>query len=1744
MKNLQDAGKRKEFYKMKKAVAVLLAAALAFQPLAGTVAPVYGAQVQAAAAGGGRLEAEISSALLFPYTGRVTVAVSNGKGVQQQKELEIKNGSPAIAEFSGLPAGTYTVTVRSEKFAQYVQTVEVENNWTHRIKVCSAQTVLEGSPVPGWIRPGDVDGDGDIDKDDSDALLAAIQQNQENAACDLNNDGSVDIADLNILVQSLNEKQESSVAKLWSFGRVQAQGTTAVENLEAVLANEGTAVLKTANNQPVSQTNPLSLDITLSDGADVPQIDGMVIKTPAEIAADGTMASQIADGSVEVYAPDGSRTLQLSLDAGQKKLAARTLRRGSASVAMEADGSLVLDFGGQTAVKRVVITITGTTKKDQALAEIAKVDFVNGMENRIPAPQLDIPSFTSVKPGSRQLTAKWRPQQNVTGYELQISGPVKGQSGAVSDVISVAQNSCTVSAIKKKNMLNYKEYTLKVRSVNGEWTSPWSEAATATPAPQKKPDKPDNVSASGGYRSITVTWKDMDDSDGYMVYYKEAGASEFQPVIDGFQQTKEGTGRLRDNQYEITGLKEHASYLVYVVSWNEFGWSGQSLTAEAVTRSEAEPQLPKYRLLNTSNGKGKLTAHIVDAKIGGDHSSMKQSPLDKDKKNSALGLVDDDYSSYWSKSDWDDGVHYPSASKGMTITLDADYQINYFTFAAADQKGSVDLVRVEYWDSKDAKTAKNTGARLLEKRDINDNIYYIVKLNETIKANKIHMSLGKSYSNRTEMRVGEIHFHQYESLEDDIMSMYADEMHTTLKPDVNAAKVQQLKERLETADAASGEKHPLYQELSLEIKTAEEILNGKLAPAQTVSTQITAKKDGHLGFGGLNAWQPLGRTAAAGETLLVYVGHNTKRTGDAADVSLVFTQYHAEAANVSRSVGLKIGRNEITVPKLASTAAERGGQLYVAYTGNNASDKYAVRVNGGSSIPVLDVTGKTLSERKAAVRSYITELEAYVTGIESQHQAVHDGKENTKYAYDQKNCILNATDIVMKHMMYSIPASQTLAALGNGGLEEKAEKLDNALKAMEQMMALFYQHKGLSDSTDAAAKGSNALPSQHLNIRYMRMFAGAFMYAAGNHIGVEWGSTSLPGAKDWGSFGWGICHEIGHNINQGAYAVAEVTNNYFAQLMKSINENGATRFQYQNVYEKVTSNTKGPASNVATQLAMYWQLYLAYGTGTDDARMYDSYQQQFDSLFFARVDTYARNPKKAPKGEVPLSGDSDQKLMRLACAAADKNILAFFERWGMEPDKDTIAYAEKYEKETKAIYYVNEAVRKYRTDNKNETGTVLDQDGVLTAEAQAKPGTNQVTVTIRAAKDKDLIHGYEISRSMTGNGKQQKSVVGFVPAAESGDVTVFTDTIYAVNNRVMDYEVRAVDKYLNYSNAVDAGSVKIQTDGVLDKSAWTVETDMVSADDVEIPADTDNPDSGYDAAGPQNVQQAKANSIERIADGKEGADGTYRGTPKDAKKPAVITIDLHKTEAVTALKYKGSAVASITVELSEDGTKWNEVKTGYQGLAKETAADYHTIWFDSVQESAREEWIGTYDARYVRLKLSVTGEISIQEIEVCGPSGDNLEFYTAGTGQQVAVGILKEDFTYGTKAEDVIPKGSLIFTGTYKGNPAYNLVLLYDTQGNVIGAKGSEVHAGQVIFAKVPQQGNLGETSDGTWVYYVKPGQWKEDDLKQIKGVRGELYRVDDAKEQTGERVVSDTMVITLPSELSQITLEGNKIPD
>jgi hypothetical protein len=985
------------------------------------------------------------------------------------------------------------------------------------------------------------------------------------------------------------------------------------------------------------------------------------------------------------------------------------------------------------------------------------------------------------------------------------------------------------------------------------------------------------------------------------------------------------------------------------------------------------------------------------------------------------------------------------------------------------------------------------------------------------------MRLGRDWYNRSEMKVGEIHFHQYDSLEDDIMDLYTDDMHTTLRSDVTKETIDALETRLETPDEESGEVHPLYKELKLELKTANEILGANLSPAYEVINEITAAKDTHLGFTGLNAWQPLGRVADEGETLIVYVGHNTKQTGQNADLQLVFTQYHAESDSLVKTVNLKVGKNEITVPSITNNNFERGGQIYIAYTGNSTSDQYGVCINGGTKIPVLNLYKKTGEERTAAIQKYIEDLEEYnSTSIETKHEAHTKG--NAEYSYDEKNCIYNATDIMLDQMMYSVPATKVWNNLS--GSSDKVTQLENALDAMDQMMTLFYQHKGLSDSA-GTSKGNNALPSEHLNIRYMRMFSGAFMYAAGNHIGIEWDSTNfVSSASSLDSFGWGIAHEIGHDINQSSYAVAEITNNYFAQLLtKAVN---GTRFTYENVYDKVTSGATGRDSNLATQLAMYWQLHLAFDNNKDDRYIYDNYQDQFNNLFFARVDTYARNPGKAPQSGLTLGSDVDQNLMRLSCAAANKNILSFFRRWGMTPDADTIAYAAKYgEEDEKALYYVNDDARDYRADHADEAGTIKGQD-VATATVSADG--NQVKVTINTSADTNLILGYEIIRSITSNGETKSQVVGFQTI--EGATTTFVDTIATMNNRVMSYEVKAVDKYLNYSNSTKAGSVKVETGGVLNKSAWTVETNLNSEDDTEIIPDAEDPDSGYSSI-PSLLETKTVHSIDRVIDNSQ--DTVYHGT---ISGEAEITIDMHKVEEVTSLKYKGSSLAGVTVAVSENGSDWTTVKENYEGCTAGSST-YSTIWFDSVEEESRSNWIGTYNAQYVKLIIPQAGSVDINEIEICGPTGDNLEFQMSE--DSLAVGILADDYQYGADLEDMIPQGSLVFTGTYKGNPAYNVVVLYDTDGNVIGSDGENVNAQQVIFADAPENGDLGETSDGTWVYYVTPENWDEDTISQIKGVRGELYRVDNALTLAGERIVSDTLIMDIPEILPDITLTGQK---
>ena len=55
-------------------------------------------------------------------------------------------------------------------------------------------------------------------------------------------------------------------------------------------------------------------------------------------------------------------------------------------------------------------------------------------------------------------------------------------------------------------------------------------------------------------------------------------------------------------------------------------------------------------------------------------------------------------------------------------------------------------------------------------------------------------------------------------------------------------------------------------------------------------------------------------------------------------------------------------------------------------------------------------------------------------------------------------------------------------------------------------------------------------------------------------------------------------------------------------------------------------------------------------------------------------------------------------MIRLACAAAEKDLRDFFIRWGLTPDKTTDEYAGQFDEETRAIYYENDDSRVYRLE--------------------------------------------------------------------------------------------------------------------------------------------------------------------------------------------------------------------------------------------------------------------------------------------------------------------------------------------------------------------------------------------------------------------------------------------------------------
>lgn len=1630
--------------------------------------------------------------------------------VQQQsvvlKKYQDGANTQTSLTFDRLEPGTYTLVMNAKGYQSYTQELTVGKD---EKKILVYTDFIDGynyeaaSAHPGVLKKKNVykidfNDDKVIDAQDEKRIIDALQEKRTDDVFDINQDGNVDLLDLQEFSLQWEQWEQEQVNAQKDYlssieSRIPVDTLKITSELESVIKGdienltqeEGSVTVAPANDQAISNDNPVELSFDIQSQ----EMQMLVLNTNLTDNAieQGTVRVELEDGSIQEF--------QLTSDPTAR----------SAAIIRDDEGNFTLDLGKQIAVKKVTIRITKTSGNTN-LAEISKVEFLNDTANRIPEPDMSIPEAIEITNASNSFVVTWKNVTNVAGYEVIISADNK------EEVIKTDSNFLLVKTFGGKKLVNKKEYGVKVRSINGEWKSPNSPLLTAIPVADKKPDRPDNVTVKGAFKALNVSWKSMEDTDSYSVFYKEQGAEEF------IQFGKSIT----NNSVQITDLKDNTTYQVYVIGHNDLGDSPPSLTAEGKTENIQPATLPNYKVINRSTGEGQLSEHIESITLS--RGRMVSSPLDQGSSTSAFGLVDNSYSSYLQVDDWDEGGAYPGWNKGVIVKFDQKYTMNRIMLAEVSDIGSYSYVNVKYVD--EGGKEQDVPTSISRKIDSNKRSYYELKFDKAITTDQLRIGIGRYGSSPQKVIIAEMKFYHYDSLEDEINALFADSLHLELKPNVSSGIIQQLQERLDTKDEVSGEYIMDREELQKELDMARAILEDQQkGEVLAIDSTITAKKDGHLGFTGLNAWQPLGVSAAAGEKITIYVGSPTGKVGDKTPLSLIPTQYYAESSSLTgQSYELKIGKNEITIPQISSLTAEKGGALYIAYSGNNTNDRYSVRVSGGTKIPVLNLHNVTDEQQRLELtKAYIEQLTLAVEKLKDAHAQSHEGE------YVLKECITNATDIQLQYMMLSIPASQVLTGIGSGSTEEQAQRLLQSLDAMDQMMTLFYQHKGLSN--DEAAGNTNKLPAQHLNIRYMRMFAGAFMYAAGNHIGIEWNETvgmtkGVPLKTENGKyvsgqlFGWGIGHEIGHNINQSNYAIAEITNNYFAQLSSARDTNESVRWDYDVIFEKTTSNTIGQSSDVFVQLAMYWQLKLAYDKNYS-FKLFDNYTEQLNNLFFARVDTYSRNPASAPapKGiTLSLNAGAEQNFIRLASAAAQKDLTNFFTRWGLVPTKETKQYIEQFEPEMRAIYYGDDDAHTYMIEKDAElvsnNWSIASESSTVTID---NTYPNRVHLSIKdnlTEEQKADLHGYEIIRKMVENGAETKEVVGFTRVPE------YTDVVSTINNRVIGYEVRIVDKALNYSDAVTIGSVKITSDGSHEKTNWQVTTNMVSEDDEQKDVCEDNPDDSQ-----------VISAIKRVIDNEKKTIYTGSSQQKDAE----IVIDFRKTLDVTALKFTGTEqmeLSDFDIQISENGTTWKTVKEG--SFEKNTSTP-QTVYF--ANESS-DKFVGTYDARYVKLRFkdSVNKNVSINELDILGPSGDNIELSI--DQEQPAIGVLKADYIYDSQQGYKIPEGSLIFTGKYKGHPAFNVVLLYDQDGNIVGGFDEEgiLQADQIILADIPEQGNLGETSDGTFIYWIEPGKWSNEQLPSK--VRAELYRVDNAETNEGQRLVSDTTFVQIPTELPDIEIK------
>ena len=1449
----------------------------------------------------------------------------------------------------------------------------------------------------GTFSLGDVNGDGAVDHGDLDAMDAKLGQDPSAAglsAFDLNGDGRLDVTDLSYI----NHNRGSA-------GQAQVLDTAATVP----------AVLDTS-----------ALTITQGSADSLFQEEGSVTLAPADGSGDVVLpielASAVETSVIQITCPDGSGAIQagraeLELADGTKQTVPFDT---SPPAEVHAIGRTVgervvtIDLGKKVAVKKVTITVTAAAGGTDYVT-VTQVEFLKEI---VPdSPKNNQAQILSAVPGDGSVALEWASVANVTGYcvdywpagnpALKASSTANGTSAVIS------------------GLENLKTYQFQVTAVNGDWRGTPSALVSATPEPGSVPGAPSNIRVTPADQSLRLSWGTTKDAVFYQVFYREAGQSAF---------TQFG-GNVYGTSAAITGLTNGVTYQVAVKAGNGKGVGPYSATASGTPKMESldMPDLPQEDRIDNS--------HVIDVTM--------TAPSNVDRNlcpNFApKQVVDGSAATYWiARAFWE--------SMEFTYTFDQPQDMNYVVwvpYLQGDYKYMMARYTVKAMD--DSGNIISSGT--YPAPQMTDKNYLVLTFPMSKGVKQLSISLAQ-VEGRSSVNIAEMAFYRSDSLAEEIAALFTDGSFSALKSGVSAQQISALSARLEAKADFYLDLARLQDELAL----AQALLDGRTDALGVVKADFQSRggsQDSQYGQGG-STLQPLGISAREGATVAVYA-----QLPDDKPVYVVPTQFYGESGIWRGSpIQLVNGRNYITVPKIGSLDAQRGGPLYLTYDGSSPQQiKLQVRGDGDTfRMPILELSGwYDMSEaaRKDAIRSYVTQLESYVGALNSTELQLDVG---------------NATEISTPSVLLSIPADRALSGLKgvNRNTEEMVEAMYQNVLAWEDVLYVANQVQGIIPAAGPRTDSYRYPMSVRQNIRYMRMFAGAFMYAAGNHVGVGYGSTSglvcgrpvsATGAGNSNAlFGWGIAHEIGHNMDK--LGKAEITNNIYSlavQAWDGASMARPTRLTNSNIWAKIFDKTSagrpGSAGNVFVQLGMYWQLHLAY----DEAdKPLDFYNRFFTAWKAGEYGGYTY----------------DERVALIASKTANRDLTEFFTRWGLSLGDGAKAILDDYPAETRALWYLNDDAYAYRLSNgAGFAGSVA---------VSAKTEENKAVLTITGGDDSIL--GYEIRR-------------GGQPIAFTTQSS-YTDDLGCANNLTYTYSVVPVDRLGAMGDEARANEVRVAWDTAIDPGLYTT-----------------------------------------------------------AREGDTVTITMKdRAVAVTGVKITGTALSgSYTVEIKADAGSQDWIKVKEGALSGDAAVGY----FTKPGADASDTRIWTYDAAVLR----ITGVPQGASVIPLDYPGDRVDFYP-----EAAVGTLQSDYRYGDGADDVVPAGTLVVLGTYRGDPAYNTVEIevrYNTAGEAQDADDT-AQAGEqrvversmagyaLIFAEIPSDGKVSDTSDGFWLFV--PDMEREEALNAQAGIpemnntpmeiRAVCRRYDTMEHTGTPRTTTATLWISFPQldTLPEIALTGDGV--